>query len=252
VLGGAAVLGTRGAAVLGSRGGSMSRSVCGSVCGSMGRRMGGSMGGSRGAAMIGGGAPVLRSRGRSMGGSRGATMLGGGGAPMLGGGAAVLGSRGRASVVGRSGTGTRSRTRARRASGLAVGANALSGIATSGRTIAAAGNLLVGDNGVVPAKSGDETVHVVVHEVEVRSISVSVRGARLGAPLLVAVEGAEVGHHDDDGVGVGRAARARCAVAGGGELVAHATAAAAPGRSRAEDLVASRRGVSAILPRKGT
>jgi len=244
VLGGAAVLGTRGAAVLGSRGGSMSRSVCGSMSRSMSRSVCRRMGGSRGAAMIGGGAPVLRSRGRSMGGSRGATMLGGG--------AAVLGSRGRASVVGRSGTGTRSRTRARRASGLAVGANALSGIATSGRTIAAAGNLLVGDNGVVPAKSGDETVHVVVHEVEVRSISVSVRGARLGAPLLVAVEGAEVGHHDDDGVGVGRAARARCAVAGGGELVAHATAAAAPGRSRAEDLVASRRGVSAILPRKGT
>lgn len=251
MLGGAAVLGTRGAAVLGSRGGSMSRSVCGSMSRSMSRSVCRRMGGSRGAAMIGGGAPVLRSRGRSMGGSRGATMLGGG-APMLGGGAAVLGSRGRASVVGRSGTGTRSRTRARRASGLAVGANALSGIATSGRTIAAAGNLLVGDNGVVPAKSGDETVHVVVHEVEVRSISVSVRGARLGAPLLVAVEGAEVGHHDDDGVGVGRAARARCAVAGGGELVAHATAAAAPGRSRAEDLVASRRGVSAILPRKGT
>lgn len=244
MLGGAAVLGTRGAAVLGSRGGSMSRSVCGSMSRSMSRSVCRRMGGSRGAAMIGGGAPVLRSRGRSMGGSRGATMLGGG--------AAVLGSRGRASVVGRSGTGTRSRTRARRASGLAVGANALSGIATSGRTIAAAGNLLVGDNGVVPAKSGDETVHVVVHEVEVRSISVSVRGARLGAPLLVAVEGAEVGHHDDDGVGVGRAARARCAVAGGGELVAHATAAAAPGRSRAEDLVASRRGVSAILPRKGT
>lgn len=78
---------------------------------------------------------------------------------------------------------------------------------------------------------------ILRHDVEVGAVAVLVGG--LGAPLGVAVGGAQVGDHDGDGVAFARAVALAVGrhVAGVGELVALPASAAAPAAGASEQVL---------------